>query len=165
MIENKIASNSKLLTLDLTEEISAYSWVFIDLKNWLWQGVVLKEVEFRKELDGHNWGAYSNTFVIIHCSVEAIIPTWAYMLLASKLNEYARGYKYADDLLIEEQQALLIIENLELDRFKGKNVVVKGCSNLKVSANVYVQIQQKLQPVANRIMFGEPCSTVPIFKL
>jgi hypothetical protein len=164
MIENKVSSNSKLITVDLTELLKEAEIVEIDIAPMLWQGIVLKEAEFRNSLKEMNLAVFEAKHVIVKCTADAIVPTWAFMLLCSKLFGIARSVVFAEVHDLDEQKALLVIENLELSRFENKNVVIKGCSDLKVTANVYVQLQHKLQPIANRIMFGEPCSTVPIYK-
>ena len=164
MIENKISANSKLITLDLSELIRESDFQELDIAPWLWQGLVLKETEYRVALNGVNWSDFSAKHVLIQCSVDAIIPKWAYMLLSSKLSGIATSVTYTTPDKVDENKALLVIHDLELSHFENKNVVVKGCSDLNLTPHVYVQLQLKLQSVVNRIMFGEPCSTVPIFK-
>jgi Protein of unknown function (DUF2480) len=164
MIENRISSNSKLVTLDLSELIRQSGLVELDISTWLWQGLVLKEAEFRSSLNEVNWNEFHSKHVLIRCSADAIVPTWAYMLVSSKLTGIAATVLFSNEDELDEKKALLVINELNLDLFENKNVVVKGCSDLSISPDIYVQLQLKLQRVTNRIMFGEPCSTVPIYK-
>ena len=163
MIENKVA-NSKLITLDIAEEVDAFAGATIDIGPQLWQGIALKEKDFREFVSTLNTTEYANKIVAIYCSVDAIIPVWAFMLLALKLSEVNAKCHFSTPENLDTHRALSFIQQLDLSKFQDKNVVIKGCTSLRLTEEVYIQLSQKLQPVANRIMYGEPCSTVPLFK-
>jgi len=163
MIENKVA-NSKLITLDIAEEVAAFEGVALDIAPQLWQGIALKEKDFREFVSSLNTAEYTNKIVAIHCSADAIVPVWAYMLLALKLSEVQAQCHFSSPGTLDTLRALAFIQQLDLSKFQDKNVVIKGCTSLRLTEEIYIQLSQKLQPVANRIMYGEPCSTVPLFK-
>jgi len=163
MIENKVA-NSKLITLDIAEEVEAFAGATIDIAPQLWQGIALKEKDFREFVSALDTSVFENKVVAIYCSVDAIIPVWAYMLLALKLSEVNAQCHFSSPENLDTLRALAFIQQLDLSKFQDKNVVVKGCTSLRLTEEVYIQLSQKLQPVSNRIMYGEPCSTVPLFK-
>ena len=125
---------------------------------------ILKEMDFREALKNHDWSKYQDCYLTIHCSTDAIIPTWAYMLVAS----YASGI--ARDLYFGDPDAFLItyfreqIRALPMESYMGAKVVIKGCSDLQIPASAYLELTHKLKPHAASIMFGEPCSTVPVYK-
>lgn len=162
-IVNRVAS-SGLVTFNLEEFYQPGERVLLDIKNQLFQGLVLKEKDFREYIKSHDWQLYKDKFVALTCSTDAIVPTWAYMLLTIALQPYARRVFFGT---IEQLEAKLFDEALaqiNWEDFKGRKVVVKGCSKINVPTSVYVEVTRQLQPVVYSLMFGEPCSTVPLFK-
>lgn len=162
-IVNRVAQ-SPLVTIDLEELFDATKRVSIDLKNHLYEGLILKEKDFRAFLKNHDWSLYTGKHVAINCSEDVIIPTWAYMLLTTKLEPYAKSIVYGDMELLEETVWKEAISKIDISSYHGKKVVIKGCSKIKVPTSIYVEITRLLRPIASSIMYGEPCSTVPIYK-
>lgn len=162
-IVNKVA-NSSLITFDLEHYFQPGERVLLDIKGQLFQGLILKEKDFRDYIKNHDWTQYQNKFVAISCSVDVIVPTWAYMLLAIALQPYANQVVFGT---LEELEIAIFQENLakvDWSQFKNAKVVIKGCSKINVPVAVYVEATNKLKPYASSMMFGEPCSTVPLFK-
>lgn len=162
-IINKVAQ-SKLVTFDLEDYYPKGERKALDVKDWLHEGFILREKEFRAYLAAHNWEQYTGSFVAISCSTDAIVPGWAYMLVATKLQPYA---KKAVQGSLEDLETLLyqeIIANLDVSPYKDIPVIIKGCSNKPVPPNAYVGITAKLMPLAKSIMYGEACSSVPLYK-
>jgi len=162
-IVNRVAQ-SKLMTLDLEEFYPEGTRLQIDVKDWLFQGLVLKEKEFRNQIAEHKWEQYEDAYVALYCSTEAIIPGWAFMLISTKLQPYAKKVVLGS---LEDLETIIfksIIEELNVSDFKDKPVIIKGCSNKPIPPNAYLWATIKLQPVAKSIMYGEACSSVPLFK-
>lgn len=162
-IVNRVAQ-SKLVTLDLEEFYPKGTRLQIDIKDWLFQGLILKEKEFRNLISEHNWEQYKDAYTAIFCSTEAIIPGWAYMLISTKLQPYAKKVVLGS---LEDLETILfqtIIEEMNVSDFKDKPVIIKGCSNKPIPPNAYLWATIKLQPVAKSIMYGEACSSVPLYK-
>ncbi len=162
-IINKVAGSS-LITFDLEQYFLPGDRVLFDIKDHLFQGLILREKDFRDFIKGHDWKQYMDKFVAIHCSVDAIVPTWAYMLLSIVLQPYARRVVFGS---VEELEVAIFQESLSRvnwSEFKGAKVVIKGCSKINVPVAVYVEVTTKLKPYVSSMMFGEPCSTVPLFK-
>jgi len=162
-IVNKVAS-SALVTFDLEELYQPGERILIDIKDQLFQGLVLKEKDFRDFVKTHNWQQYHNKFVAITCSADAIVPTWAYMLLASALQPYARLFFFGSLERLEEKIFEEVLSKIHWADFSGRKVVVKGCSKVNVPVSVYTEVTRHLRPVVASLMFGEPCSTVPLYK-
>ena len=162
-IINRVAQ-SKLITFDLEDYYPDGERVILDLKDWLFEGFILREKEFRAYVEEHDWALYKDAFVALHCSTDAIIPGWANMLIASKLEPFAKKVVIGDLEQLETSIYQSIIANLDVSSFLDKLVIIKGCSNKPVPANAYVWITAKLQTVAKSIMYGEACSSVPLFK-
>ncbi|MBL0315546.1 MAG: DUF2480 family protein [Flavobacteriales bacterium] len=162
-IINKVAA-SGLITLDLEDWYPTGDRVCIDIANQLWQGLALREKDFREWIKTHSWEQYRDAYVAVYCSVDAIVPNWAFMLVASALNGISRKTIFGTLITLEEINYREIISKLEIENYRDKRVVIKGCSNKPVPVSAYVDLLNKLQPVAKSIMFGEPCSTVPVFK-
>jgi len=162
-IVNRVASSS-LITFDLEDYYQPGERVLIDIKDQLFQGIILKEKDFRDFIKTHNWSSYQDKFVAITCSEDAIIPTWAYMLLTSALQPFARKIVFGslDDL--ENKIYLDVLNGIDWSKFNNSKVVIKGCSKVPVPQSAYVEATQRLRPYAQSIMFGEACSTVPVFK-
>jgi hypothetical protein len=162
-IINRVAS-SPLVTFDLEQYYPAGERIVIDIKDLLFQGLILREKDFREYLKSHDWSVYKNKFVAITCSTDAIIPTWAYMLLTSALQPFARTVVFGTLEDLENRIFLELLSKIDWSQFKGAKVVIKGCSKVNVPAAVYVEATRLMRPFAASIMFGEPCSTVPVYK-
>lgn len=162
-IKNKV-SESGLITIDLESVLPNNRFMEIDLKPQLYMEMALKEKSFREYISATDWSVYTDSYVAIYCSNDAIIPTWAFMLITSALQPYAKKIVFGNRTALIDQYLADYILNLDTTEFKDKRVVIKGCSNEELSMNSYMQLVQKLQPVVKSLMFGEPCSTVPIFK-
>jgi hypothetical protein len=162
-IINKIA-NSTLITLDLEDYYPKGKRVVLDIKDWLFHEIILKEKDFRADLKAHNWQQYQDCYVALHCSSDAIIPSWAYLLITSNLVPFANKIVVGDLELLETVIYTNIIKELDTTSFRLKPVIIKGCANKPIPPTAYTQLIQKIQPVAKTIMFGEACSTVPLYK-
>jgi Protein of unknown function (DUF2480) len=162
-ILNKVAS-SGLITLDLEELYPQGERVVFDLQPLLWQGLALKEQDLRDFAKAHDWAQYKDKFVSVHCSVDSIIPTWAYMLVAAHLQPHASFISQGDRDQLERAIFTRFVQQLDVEPYRNARVVVKGCSNVPVPINAYVELSAKLVPVVKSLMFGEPCSTVPLYK-
>jgi hypothetical protein len=162
-IVNKIAQ-SQLITLDLETYYPAEEIMLFDLKPHLFMELILKEKEFRAALQNNDWSVYENKIVAVTCTADAIIPMWAYMLVASYLQPVAKDVIFGDVNTARQQIFLQRINAVDADEFVDKRVVVKGCGDVPIGEFAYLAITKKLMPVAKSIMYGEPCSTVPIFK-
>ncbi len=162
-IVNRVAQ-SKLITFDLEELYPKGQRVVLDIKDWLHEGFILKEKEFRKHLEEHDWEIYKDAYVALDCSTDAIVPGWAFMLVASKLNPYSKKVVIGslDDLELSLYQTLL--EDMDVSSFEDKPVIIKGCSNKPVPENAYILAMSKIQAVAKSVMYGEACSSVPLYK-
>lgn len=157
-------SQSKLITFDLEDYYPEGQRVLLDIKNWLFEGIILREKEFRTFVEENKWEEYKDTFVALYCSTDAIIPGWANMLIASKLEPFAKKVVFGNLEQLETSVYQSLIENLEVSPFIDKLVIIKGCSNKPVPPNAYLWITAKLQTVARSVMYGEACSSVPLFK-
>jgi hypothetical protein len=162
-IINKVV-NSGLVSLDLEDFYHPGERVLYDLKNNLFQGLILREKEFRAFLKEHDWSTYQDKNVAITCSEDAIVPTWAYMLLSLHLTPYAHLVVFGDQETLEDKLFFDALSRIDLEQFRDKRVVVKGCSKHPVPLSAYVETSRLLMPVVQSLMFGEPCSTVPLFK-
>ena len=162
-IVNRV-SQSKLITFDLEDYYPEGRRVVLDIKEWLYEGFILKEKEFRTYITEYNWEQYASSYVALTCSTDAIVPGWAYMLIASKLQPYAKMVVIGSLEELETSLYQSIIENIDVSPFKDKMLIVKGCSNKPVPPNAYVWIISKLQTVTKSVMYGEACSSVPLYK-
>jgi hypothetical protein len=162
-IINKV-TNSGLITFDLEDLYHEGERVAYDLKDNLFMGMILKEKDFREFLKNHDWTQYSGKNVAITCSEDAIIPTWAYMLLTLKLQPVANLVVFGSLEELENKLFFDALHKVDVEEFRGARVVVKGCSKVPVPTAAYVEITRLLQPVVQSLMFGEPCSTVPLYK-
>lgn len=162
-IINKVAA-SGILTLDLEELYPQGERVVFDLKPLLWQEIALKEDDLRAFCKTHDWSQYQGKIVAVHCSADAIIPTWAFMLVAAHLQPYAAFVTQGDAEQLERAVFTHFVQLLDVEPYRNARVVVKGCSRLPVPLNAYVELCAKLLPVVKSLMFGEPCSTVPLYK-
>lgn len=162
-IVNRVA-NSGLITINLEDFYPKGQRNTIDLKQWLFQESILKEKDFREFVRQHNWQQYQDSYVSIHCSVDAIIPVWAYMLVSSKLSNIAKLCVIGSSENLEVTLFQSIVDQLDIDEFKDKRIIIKGCSNLPICTHAYASLTSKLMPIAKSIMYGEACSSVPIYK-
>lgn len=162
-IINRVA-NSKLKTIDLEDFYPSGKRVVFDIVDWLYEGLILREKDFREYVKNHDWRQYKNCYVALTCSADAIIPSWAYLLLTTKLVPQAEKVVVGNLELLETIIFRDIIENLEILDYKDKPVIIKGCANKPIPPSAYSFLIEKVQPVAKSIMFGEACSTVPLFK-
>ncbi len=162
-IVNKVAA-SGLITFNLEEYVDQSDRVLYDIKDNLFHGLILKEQDFRTFVKEHDWTQYQNKNVAITCSADAIVPTWAYMLLANKMKPYANEIVFGTLDILETVLFKKALSKVDLKTFEGQRVVVKGCGDAEVPISAYVEITALLTPVVKSIMYGEPCSTVPIFK-
>lgn len=162
-IVNRVSA-SGLITFDLETFYQPGERVLLDIKDQLFQGLVLKEKDFRAFVKTHDWKQYQDKFVAITCSTDAIVPTWAYMLLAAALRPYARLFFFGSLERLEEKIFEEKLKSVDWSEFENKKVVVKGCSKVEVPVSVYLEVVRHLQPLVSSLMFGEPCSTVPLFK-
>ncbi len=162
-IINRVAT-SGIVSLDLEEYYTPGDRVLYDLKDNLFQGLILREKDFRDFLKSNDWSVYINQHVAITCTEDAIIPTWAYMLLATKLEPFAKTISYGTLEALEEKLFANALISINAEDYRDKRVVVKGCSKINVPISAYMNISLKLKPVVQSLMFGEPCSTVPVYK-
>lgn len=160
---NKVAE-SGLISFDLEEYYPKEKILVFDLKDYLFMGLILKEKDFRADLLGVDWTIYTGANVAITCSADAIIPMWAYMLIASYLQPVANQIVFGDEKKLISTLLLKNLEKVDGSMFTDKRVVVKGCGDLDIPESAYVEITNILRPHVKSIMYGEPCSTVPIFK-
>jgi hypothetical protein len=162
-IVNRV-SNSSLVTLDLEDYFSPGDRVLLDVKGWLYHEQILKEKDFRESIKTHDWAQYQNKFVAVTCSVDAIIPTWAYMLVSIALQPHARLVCFGTLSDLEVRLFMDALDKIDWQKFDQAKVVIKGCSKVEVPTAVYVEATNRLRPIAASILFGEACSTVPLFK-
>ena len=162
-IVNRVAQ-SALVTFDLEKLYHPGPRLLWDIKDQLYQGIILKEKEFRSFLKSHDWSKYQGYNVAITCSVDAIIPTWAYMLLAVNLNPQVNYLVFGDLKALEAGLFQKALSEIDLDKYKDAKVIIKGCGKVPVPEFAYVEATRLLQGVAGSVMFGEPCSTVPLYK-
>ena len=162
-IVNKVA-NSGLRTLDLETYLPKGQIVNFDLKDHLFMGMILKEKDYREALQKMDWSIYQDKDVALLCSADAIIPVWAFMLAASYLQPVAREVYMGTPEELYKHLFLKNIDSLDQKEFEGERIVVKGCGDKPIGEFAYLAITKKLMPVAKTIMYGEPCSTVPIYK-
>ncbi len=160
---NRVA-NSSLVTIDLEEMYPIGEIVPFDLKGYLFMELILKEKDFREALLALDWEQYRGKNLAVFCSADAIIPLWAYMLVATHAAPYVNDIALCEPAEFAGQAFLKKLATFDLQPFEGKRIVVKGCSDKPVPASAYLEITRKLQPIALSIMFGEPCSTVPVYK-
>ncbi len=162
-ITNKVAQ-SGLVEFNLEDYYPKGERVLLDIKDHLFQGLILKEKDFREFVKGEDWATYKDKFVALYCSADAVVPTWAYMLMASALEPFAKRIVFGDLKTLETVLFTEALAGIRVADFEDKRVVIKGCGNLPVPESAYVEITRILRPVVRSIMYGEPCSTVPVFK-
>jgi len=160
---NKVAE-SGLISFDLEQYYPKGNIKVFDLKEYLFMGLILKEKDFRAALQTTDWNSYKDAYVAITCSADAIIPMWAYMLVASNLQPMALDVVFGDEKKLISTILLKNIQAVKGEEYADKRVVVKGCGDVEIPETAYVEITNKLRPFVKSIMYGEPCSTVPIYK-
>ena len=162
-IINRVA-NSSLITIDLADYAPKLQILELDLKQFLFKGFILKEKEFRKALKEFDFSIYNKKVVALFCSSDAIVPMWAYMLATSYLNPIDSKIHFGSKENVFQKIFAKNIDEIGASEFEGRKVIVKGCGNIPLSENLYIVITEKLQPVVSSLMFGEACSSVPVFK-
>jgi hypothetical protein len=162
-IVNRVA-NSNLISLDLEEYYHKGERILYDIKNNLYQEVILKEKDFREFVKNFDWSIYQDKNIAIICSADAVVPTWAYMLLVTKIEPFANMVIFGDLSDLEQALYQQVLKTIDFSKFKDAKVVIKGCGHLPVPTYAYAEITRLLMPVAHSIMYGEPCSTVPLYK-
>lgn len=162
-IINRVA-NSKLITINLEDYYPDGNRVLFDIKDWLFEGFVLREKDFRNTIAAYDWSQYQDSYVALTCSSDAIIPGWAYMLLSIHLEPFAKQIIIGDLEALETSIYQDVLNKLDVSEFKNKPIIIKGCSKKPVPQNAYIMLATKLKPVVKSIMYGEACSSVPLFK-
>lgn len=162
-IINRVAQ-SKLVTFDLEDFYPKGERMLLDIKDWLHEGLILKEKDFRNAAKSHGWSKYEGAYVAMTCSSDAVIPGWAYMLLSTYLRGTAKKVVVGDFEILETVLYTEMIKDLDVSDYKHLPVIIKGCSRQPVPPNAYILLINKLQTVAKSIMYGEACSSVPLFK-
>ncbi|SKB72966.1 Protein of unknown function [Parapedobacter luteus] len=162
-IVNKVAQ-SGLVTVDLAHFAPQGDRVLYDIKDNLFHGLILREKDFREFVKTHDWAQYTGKYVAITCTADAIVPTWAYMLLANRLAPYAEEVVFGDLATMETLLYERALAHVDMEVYRDQRVVVKGCGDIEVPESAFVKFTAMLSKVAKSIMYGEPCSTVPVFK-
>lgn len=160
---NKVAQ-SGLVTLDPADFYPSGERVIYDIKGNLFHELILREKDFRDFVKGHDWTQYQDKIVGITCTADAIVPAWAYMLLANRVAPYAKAVVFGNAETVEAKLFEKQIELLDVEKYRDERIVIKGCGDTPVPVDAYVSLTAKLTPVVKSLMFGEPCSTVPIYK-
>lgn len=163
LFNNKVAE-SGLLTIDLASLLPSNEIILFDIKPYLFKELILKEKEFRASLLNIDWSIYQDKIVGIVCSTDAIIPMWANMLIVSSLHPYSKAVYFGDENKVREQLLQESISKINTEQYIDQRVVVKGCGETPIGESAYIAITQKLRPIVKSIMYGEPCSTVPVYK-
>ncbi len=157
-------TNSKLITIDLEDFYPEGKRVVFDIKNWLYEELILREKDFRAYVKNHDWSQYKENYVALTCSSDAIIPSWAYLLLTTELNNHAKKVIIGDLELLETVIFTEVIINMNITTFKDKPIIIKGCSNKPIPQTAYTMLISRIQPVAKSLMYGEACSMVPLYR-
>lgn len=162
-IVNKVAQSS-LKTFNLEDYYPTGERKIIDIKDWLYEGIILREKDFRAALKNHDWSQYKDAFVALHCSTDAIVPGWAYLLITSYLHKVAKKVVFGNLEFLNSMLYQEVLNDLDFSEYQDKPIIIKGCSNKPVPENAYLLALHKLQPLAKSIMYGEACSAVPLYK-
>lgn len=163
ILENKVTASS-LITINLEDYYDTYERASFDMKQCLFQGLILREKDFRQFITEHDWETYRDKNVAIYCSADAIVPTWAYMLLANKLQPVARYVYFGTPDEMEKALMMQALEKVHPQDYQDQRIVVKGCGDINIPVAAYVEITRLLTPYVKSLMYGEPCSTVPVYK-
>ncbi|MBQ0768396.1 MAG: DUF2480 family protein [Bizionia sp.] len=162
-IINRVA-NSKLVVFDLEDYYPQGKRTLFDIKDWLYEGFVLREKEFRDAVKTYDWSQHQDQYVGLICSSDAIVPAWAYMLITFALEPYVKRTVLGDLYALETELYQDIIRNIEVETYRDQPIIIKGCSKKPVPTAAYIMLSQALKPVAKSILFGEACSSVPLYK-
>jgi len=162
-IVNKVAE-SGLITVDLENYYPKGDVAVFDMKDYLFMGMILKEKDFREALKNLDWEKYRDKYVAIVCSADAVIPVWAYMLVSSGLSGIAKDFVLGDEKELHRTLFLKNLSSINANEYTDKRIVIKGCGETPIADFAYAEITKLLRPVAKSIMYGEPCSTVPVYK-
>jgi hypothetical protein len=162
-IINRVA-NSKLVTINLEDYYPQGERILFDIKDWLFEGFVLREKDFRNQVMEYDWSQFKDTYVALTCSSDAIIPAWAFILLSINLEPFAKKTVIGNLELLETSIYQDVLNDLDVSEFKNKPIIIKGCSKKPVPQNAYIMLANKLKPIAKSIMYGEACSSVPLYK-
>ena len=162
-IINKVAQ-SAIITLDLEKYYPQGEMIVFDMTPYLFMKMILKEKDFREALKDLDWNQYENKNVGITCSADAIIPLWAYMLVTTYLQPVAKDIVFGNEETLFQTLFLKNLQEINAKEYKEKRVVIKGCGDKAIPASAYIEITKMLRPFAKSIMYGEPCSTVPVYK-
>lgn len=160
---NKVAE-SGIITLDPANYLPKDNILVFDLKDHLFMGLILKEKDFREALKTHDWEQYRGQHVALTCSADAIIPVWAYMLVAANLEPFAASVTMGNEQDVQKKLYLANLATIPAQDYTDQRVVIKGCGETPIPDYVYMELTRILRPVVKSIMYGEPCSTVPVFK-
>ena len=160
---NKVAQ-SGLITLDLEDFFPKEAIIAFDIKEFLFRGLILKELDFRAALKAHDWSAYKDKTVAVFCSTDAIIPQWAFMLVGTYISAQTTEIYFGTTEEVEQKLFLLNLKSIDATKYIDEKIIIKGCGTKTVTGEAYLEITKKLQPVVKSLMFGEACSTVPIYK-
>jgi hypothetical protein len=160
---NKVAE-SGLITINPEHYLPQIAIKGFDIKDFLFMGMILKEKDYREALKNYDWSSFENIIAAVHCSADAIIPVWAYMLCTTYLQPIAAEVIMGSPEQVRESKILKAIDAEDFSIYTDRMMVVKGCGDDAVPESAYLSITQKLMPFAKSIMYGEPCSTVPIYK-
>jgi len=162
-IINRVAK-SPLVTIDLEDFYPEGKRVVFDISDWLYQGLILKEKDFRESVEQHDFSQYKDNYIALTCKTDAIIPSWAYLLITTKLASFAKKIVVGNLELLETVIFQEIILNLDISNYKDKPIIIKGCSSKPIPQTASTLLVEKLTPTAKSILFGEACSTVPLYK-
>ncbi len=162
-IINRVA-NSKLVTVNLEDYYPEGKRVVFDIKDWLFEGLVLREKDFRDRVKHYDWSQFKGAYIALTCSSDAIIPAWAFIVLGLALEPFAKKTVIGNLELLETTIYQEVLADLDLSEFKDRPIIIKGCSKKPVPQNAYIMLANKLKPVAQSVMYGEACSSVPLYK-
>lgn len=155
-------NQSPLITFKLEDYYPSEHRIVLDIKDQLFQGLILREKDFRLFIKEHDWTQYKDNFVAICCTADAIVPIWAYMLVATRLSGVAKDFVFGTLQELDNYLLNKMLDNVDFSQFLNKPVVIKGCSDKAIPISVYVELTKRLKPFAKKISYGEPCSTVPL---
>lgn len=164
-IINKVAASTVLITIDLEDYLPKIPRVGIDIKPFLFKELILKEKEFREHLKQIQWSDYQGKAVFVYCSADATIPFWAYLLIAAYLSPYTSQFTFGNEPALISKMVVDNLQKIDIELYKNKKVLIKGCSDNGIGEEVYVEAARILLPVVASLMYGEACSNVPIVKL
>lgn len=163
-IKNKVAENTNLITFDLEDYYVNGNRIQVDISQWLDQGFILREKNFRTSLDNHDWDQYKNAYVAVHCSTDAIVPAWAFMLFVVKISPFVEKIVIGDLETLETSLYNEVLATIDVLPYQDKFVIIKGCSNKPVPQSAYLNITNRLIGVSKSVMYGEACSAVPLYR-